>query len=382
MRLKKLFWKDISARLKHSYVLKTDPSTWKKSEVKSFLDHFEKHVTAFRQANDIEPEANVSISYDTFRRILIKKEYKGSDYTRDFFAQYFGEPSYLDYIERFEEVENQAPKKKKNSSKVKTLSLSIAGLMIILLGSLYSNSFLMEKSVCLEIEDVVKRAISTEFEAYNSVPNTDTSLESLKEYFIEDQAAYKRIKRVLHNEKIRKWILTNENNSSSAELLDFECNYIDNDLASINTKEHWNIQWYDTKINEYAYLYDTINTQTYYLKKVDDKWKVIINDYDSNKERVFVKIFNDNDFDNSLSLDQVKSKIVEFMSSGDNQSAIWWLMKYSEKSAPQILQEVILLNGNLQNNVRRVNTNEIDIETYHSLNKDIGAKIFDLLNQI
>jgi len=382
MRLKIRFWEDISIRLKNTYVLKTHPSTWKKSEVISFLEHFEKQVTAYRLENDIEPATNVSVSYDTIRRILIKKEYKGSDYTRDLFAQYFGERSYLDYIERFEDPETAVPIAIKSKSKLRSYILGAIGLIAILTGSLYSNSFLEGKSECLKIEELVKEAIATEFAAYRSIPNTDPSLESLKDYFLEDQAAYKRIKRVLHNEKIRKWVLTNENNISAAELLEFECNYIDSNLASVNTKEHWVINWYDTKINEYAYLYDTINTQTYYLKKINDRWKVTINDYDTNKDRVFVKIFEDKDFDKTLSVEQIKNSIVKFMANGDTQSALWYLLKCSEKFAPHISQEVILLNGNLQKNVRRVNTREIDLPTYHTLNKEIGSKIFDLLKQV
>jgi len=382
MRLKILFWEDVSIRIKNNFVLKTHPSTWKKSEVKLFLEHFKKQVSEFRFANNIKPEGEVAISYDTFRRILIKKEYKGSDYTRDLFAQYLGEKSYLEYIQKLDDDNKSVPIKLNQNAKTRIYSMSIAVLMMILFSSLYSYLNFKEKSDCQKIGEVISKAISTEFEAYQSVPNTAPSLESLKEYFLVDHIAYKKIKKILHKETIRKWVLTNENNISSAELLTFKCNYIDSDLASVNTKEHWVIHWFDTNINEYAFLYDTINTQTYYLKKIEDKWKVSINEYDANKDRVFVKIFNDQNFDHSSSVDKVKKKVVQFMSCGDFQSALWWLTKCSENKAPQILKDVILLNGNLQRNIRRVNTNEMDISKYHSSNKDLGIKIFDLLEKI
>jgi hypothetical protein len=257
------------------------------------------------------------------------------------------------------------------------------GVLFLFAGIYYYFSVKQHNSVCNEIEYVIESAIDEEMEAYKSVPNYAAAAESLKEYFWEDQAAYKKILRVLKNEKERNWILTNDTNVSAAELLSLTCEYIDEDLATISTKEHWTIQWYDTQINEYAYLYDTTNTQIYYLKKSDDdKWKITINSYDYKKDRIFVKIFENDSFDKAISIEKIKRKVILLMSTGDTQSALWWLSQYAKYNSLPFLDEIVIVQGKLYKNIRRVNTNEINLDDFYAINKEIDIDIFDLLEKM
>ena len=384
MDLKDLFWKDISIKLKETYILNSLPETWKKGEIEIFLSHLKDKVNTYRIENNLQDESEVKISYDTFRRILVKQETRGSDYTRNLFAQYFGHKSYLEYLNHLEKIKaDDATSVKLKKIHRLWMVLFPIGVLFLFAGIYYYFSVKQHNSVCNEIEYVIESAIDEEMEAYKSVPNYAAAAESLKEYFWEDQAAYKKILRILKNEKERNWILTNDTNVSAAELLSLTCEYIDEDLATISTKEHWTIQWYDTQINEYAYLYDTMNTQIYYLKKSDDdKWKITINSYDYKKDRIFVKIFENDSFDKAISIEKIKRKVILLMSTGDTQSALWWLSQYAKYNSLPFLDEIVIVQGKLYKNIRRVNTNEINLDDFYAINKEIDIDIFDLLEKM
>lgn len=379
MDLKKKFWEDVAHRLSQDYILKTTPSTWKKGEIETFIGHFKKRVIRFRTESDIENALDVKLSYDTFRRILIKGETKGSDYTRTIFAQYFGEITYTNYINNLAILQ---PKKTTSNKKL----LTVASLLMIFLVTASSILIAMqinERSECHELSTTIENAIQAEFSSYKSIPNYEPSIKNLKDYFIDTGHAYKKIEKVLTNVTSRGWTLSNPNNISSAELLDSTCEYIDENLATLRTKEHWVIQWFDTSTNEYAYLYDTLNTQIYYFKKdSDDKWKITINNYGTKKTKIFVKIFDDDTFDKNISLPKLKSKINNFLSLGDTQSALWWLSKYAETNSLTIEEEVILLQGEVNSNIRRVNTKQIDLSQYYELNKDVDHAVLNFLNKL
>ncbi len=384
MDVKDLFWDDIALRLSRNYILKSPPSTWKKGEVNVFLEHFKKEVVKFRIENEMSNDLDIKISYDTFRRILIKRETQGSDYSRNIFAQYFGEPTYLEYSAKLNQEKNTevaSPVKPKS----KKFTLSLIGLILICLSVAVCTFFAKQKAndTCVELKTIIQDAIKAEFSAYKSVPNYDQSLKNLEEYFFPADHAFKKIEQVLANEKRRNWILSNPNNVSTAELIDVTCEFIDDDIATMRSKEHWVIQWFDTKMQEYSYLYDTINTQIYYLKKNENnKWKISINNYGKKKNRIFVKIFNDSDFVETISTNELKSKIINFMSNGDTQNAIWWLSKYAKLKSLPILEDVVILQGTINSNIRRVNTNELEIAKYYELNKEVDQKILDLLKQV
>ena len=378
MDIKNKFWEDIAHRLSQDYILNSLPSTWKKGEIQTFIEHFREQVIQFRTECDMDNALDVKLSYDTFRRILIKGETKGSDYTRTIFAQYFGEESYASYVEKL-----NPDQPKKTSSKKKLLTL--AALLIVFLvsvSSIFLSNQLNKDVACDELKMTIANAIQAEMSSYRSVPNYEQSSKKLKDYFSDSGHAYKKIEKVLTNVTKRGWVLSNPNNISTAQLLESSCEYIDENLATMRTKEHWVIQWYDTNTNEYAYLYDTINTQIYYLKKdTDNIWKITINNYDSNKNNVFVKIFEDEAYDKTISFSKLKSKINNFLSLGDTQSALWWLAKYAETHSFSSHEDIILLQGEVNNNIRRVNTKQLDLSTYYELNKNVDHKILNFLNE-
>ena len=378
MDLKTKFWEDVAHRLSQDYILKSPPATWKKGEIETFIEHFKEQVIQFRTKSGIDNALDVKLSYDTFRRILIKGETKGSDYTRTIFAQYFGELTYLSYVENLSPAETQKP-----SSKKKYLTLaSLLLIFLVSVSAMFFSNQTNEDVICNDLKMTVAHAIQAEMSSYKSTPNYEPSTLQLKDYFVDSAHAYKKIEKVLANVTKRGWILSNPNNISSAELLSTSCEFMDENSATIRTKEHWVIQWYDTNTNEYAYLYDTINTQIYYLKKSpDDKWKITINNYNSNKSNVFVKIFEDEDFDSTISFQKLKSKVNNFLSLGDTQSALWWLAKYTETHSLSNHEDIILLRGKVNGNIRRVNTKQIDLSEYYELNKDVDHQILNYLNE-
>lgn len=383
MTIKEQFWNDISNRLEKTYILKTHPTNWKKRDVENFIIHFKDTVSQYRSNHDIASDTEVSISYDTFRRILIKNETSGSEYTRNLFAQYFGENTYMHYVRKISS-QNEAKQQfeaKTSSSFTKIILLAVPVLFLCMA---YFYATPGKNTACIELENTVRAALKAELASYQSVPKIENSVKELKKYFWEDNQAFKSILQVLENEKKRNWILSNESNISSAELLDFNCEYVNDDIATITTKEHWVIQWFDTNISEYAYLYDTINTQIYYLRKDGNinKWKISINNYGSKKERILPKIFEDNTFEETISTSDLKRKIILFMSSGDSQSAIWWLYKYAETNSLPILNEVVLLKGRLNNNIRRVNTFALEMPEFYSLNKEIDEEILKIMKKL
>ena len=226
---------------------------------------------------------------------------------------------------------------------------------------------------------VVERGVNEEFNSYKSVPEVEKAILGLEKYFFKNAPAYNRIVEVLGNEKKRNWTLNNEGNPSTFELLGLNCNYVEGNLAVVETEEHWLINWYDTATKRYVYNYDLTNKQTYYLKKENDKtnWKIIANNYPTDKNKIQPVIFDDKDFDPKTKKEKLKYNVINFLSQGDTQAAIWLIRKYAETHQLPIFNEVTIMQGNLNEKIRLLNTMEINLSDYEKSVTKINREILD-----
>ncbi len=128
-----------------------------------------------------------------------------------------------------------------------------------------------------QIKAVVKNAIYAEFEAYKSLPNLQT--QALDAFFVADSAAKTRILNVLNRLHSRNWIITNELNPSTIELLSIEARLLSETEAEVITKEYWYLRWYEIATNETTYIYNETNEQIYRLQKEGEQWKIKVNAY-------------------------------------------------------------------------------------------------------
>lgn len=124
------------------------------------------------------------------------------------------------------------------------------------------------------IAKTLKNANKAEFGAYAKVPEIDSN--NLKKYFNVDGTAYNSVLGLLlrSKEKGRKLLIP----PSSHVVEEYELESVKDNTAIAYTTEHWIIRWYDSTTQKQI-LYDTINHHKYYLKNIDGKWKVHIDEY-------------------------------------------------------------------------------------------------------
>lgn len=128
------------------------------------------------------------------------------------------------------------------------------------------------------ILDTVKRAIGAEFRAYKDLPEININI--LDEYFLKEGSAFKRIYHLLKKHRIRRWVISNEDNPSTYEMLSISLQSISGNEARVRTREYFYLRWYSSLFNKYKVIYNETNEQTYILKrKESENWKVDVNIY-------------------------------------------------------------------------------------------------------
>ena len=118
----------------------------------------------------------------------------------------------------------------------------------------------------------VRKALNTTFVSYLNSPEIDTTY--LGRYFIENEAAYKRIMELIAKSQKDNTILSNSFNPSAFEILEMDVKKITVDYAQVATKEYWLLCWWNTETERYVQRYKSIDKHVYILNKIDGVWKV------------------------------------------------------------------------------------------------------------
>ena len=129
-----------------------------------------------------------------------------------------------------------------------------------------------------EILETVKSGLTEELNSYKRLPNID--LNGIDKYFSLDGSARQRVANVLNKCKERGWLISNEGNPSTFELLEAKVDKLSGDRAYVSTIEYWYLRWFYPQEKKYKYIYNVKNRQDYVLSRVSSGgWKIDVNAY-------------------------------------------------------------------------------------------------------
>ncbi len=123
-----------------------------------------------------------------------------------------------------------------------------------------------------EIITVLHRALNETFLCYQKLP--DLKELNLGDYFIEGEAAYKKILELVARKQQENTIISNTFNPSTFEVLDMTIKKLEQNYAQVATKEYWLLCWWDSNTKKYIHRYKDISKHYYILHKIDGKWKI------------------------------------------------------------------------------------------------------------
>ena len=183
--------------------------------------------------------------------------------TLDLFSMYLGYKWFSDFIEK-----NKAsivPKEGNSSGENKAKPLN------------------MDPVEEAEITALIRGSNALQFQLYKSVPHTKDMLR-LSNYFTSEGPAIQLIKgyidKTLRNRrKLRV-------SGSFFDILHIKIIAVTYNKAEVETEEKWRLLWYDMKTNKDKIIYDVLNRQTYYLRKIEGKWKIHLNEYPGKAENI------------------------------------------------------------------------------------------------
>ena len=128
------------------------------------------------------------------------------------------------------------------------------------------------------VVDVVRAAAAAEFKAYASLPRLATR--ALAGHFT-DGPARRRIVNLLRSHKARGWVISNDLNPSTSDVLSARFVRLDGSRAIVATEEYWYLRWFESATGKYRKIYNKHNKQTYVLVNRRGKWLVDGNIYPS-----------------------------------------------------------------------------------------------------
>lgn len=133
------------------------------------------------------------------------------------------------------------------------------------------------------IKTLINEANKLEFDIYKSIPELE-GMSKLRNYFTANGTALKLIKGYIDG------ILRNGRKlrlpGSFFEILSIETINISNDRAEVKTQEKWRLLWYKIVSDKNEAIYDILNEQMYYLKKIKGEWKIQHNEYSGKLEKI------------------------------------------------------------------------------------------------
>ena len=119
---------------------------------------------------------------------------------------------------------------------------------------------------------IIKQYCYEEFEYLKKLPNTDLS--NLNKYCFENGPFMNRIKRNYEEFGKLDYFLSQDNNQSNYELYNFRSLTLEKEFAVISVKEFWNLHFTNEQGKKPKYISNFINTQKYFLKKINNEWKI------------------------------------------------------------------------------------------------------------
>ncbi len=339
------FWERVAEDLKNEHFGKQHPYEWKKSEIESFItDKFLVRVDNYLKTSQKYTGQATQFSYYTFRRIFQNKEkYNARTYTKNLFAWYFGYADADDYLNT-ERASEQ-----------------------IQLGT---------------ISKFIHQAMQAEFNAYKSVPECDEAVNGLRNYFLLDGPASKKIMGVLENQTARGWVLTNPNNPSGYDIIEVKIKETFNDKAIIETQEHWVIQWYCAQLDDYRYRYNNTNRQSYILKKEHGRWKIWSNSYAA-PEKYLPPLEIAPELKEKIRAQsgvECRDFFLKMIEEGKTNVA-FYLLKTKLKNTPHI-NKVIVLKSQFDRLIDSANNEKISMEDFFRRKAEIDLKLLDLLESL
>lgn len=138
-----------------------------------------------------------------------------------------------------------------------------------------------EHDVRMQLARVVADAVDAEWKTYEALPVLD--LGPAGAVFDPASSAYKRIRLVAENHRNKGLVINNPGNPSTRRLIDVRVLSVRAGEAVVRTKEYWYLRWWSTAVEQYVYIYNEENRQTYFLALKGGEWKVVDNRYPTTK---------------------------------------------------------------------------------------------------
>lgn len=227
--------------------------------------------------------------------------------TLDIFSMYLGYKSFSDFIEKHEALDPEVhvesfgisknPEKENKNIKRNIYKfsekISLYNAVFIFVGIFLGifipsqfNSKLLLNNHLLEREKIIDLIHATnefEFSLYKSVPNVEDTFK-LDDFFTKHGTNIILIKEYLSspiskNRKLR-------HSGSFFDILSIDIISISKNKAIAKTKEKWRLMWYNVYTGKDEYLYDVFNNQTYYLEKINERWKIRLNQYEGEAKTI------------------------------------------------------------------------------------------------
>jgi hypothetical protein len=123
----------------------------------------------------------------------------------------------------------------------------------------------------LEFQELVRNSCLDEFNHLQKLPVID--LEDYPKYTFHESPLSKRLIDNLYLNSKLQYQINLQSNKSIFELYDFKLVSIDESSAIISVEELWNLDWVDGN-GDVVYVLNNLNRQTYFIRKIDDVWKI------------------------------------------------------------------------------------------------------------
>jgi hypothetical protein len=131
------------------------------------------------------------------------------------------------------------------------------------------------------LERVIADAVDAEWTVYMKLPQLD--ILTLDSVFETTGSAYKRIRMIAESHHKKRWTINNPGNPSTRRLVTVKVEELSPNSAKIRTEEYWYLRWWSIDKKIYAYIYNEMNRQMYFVVKRGDRWLVRDNFYPKTK---------------------------------------------------------------------------------------------------
>ncbi len=119
-------------------------------------------------------------------------------------------------------------------------------------------------------KELVLNFCQSQFDALKDSPFI--SYDKVTQYMYKDSPLYERIRIFIKDQQKNNLSFITENNRSNFEIFEVEKICDEPTLKVIKTKEFWNLVFKNS--NDQHYIINHLNTQFYFIKKLDQDWKI------------------------------------------------------------------------------------------------------------